>query len=222
MVVIPGTLARELPGRQSNEGLRAEDVLRSQLSDRVLFFRSFLAHPRRVGAVLPTSRKAVNDMLDMADLPSATTVVELGAGTGSHTGEVLRRLAPGARFLSFEIDPQLVAALRRGHADPRLEVVNDSAENLAAYLDGARPDVVVSELPFTSLPHNLGGVILDRVVDQLAPGGTLLVLQYSPFVLPQLRKRFRSVSWRFSLFNVPPAMLFACRDPLPPTSRPSA
>ena len=194
--------------------------MRSQLSDRVLFFRSFLAHPRRVGAVLPTSRKAVNDMLDMADLSSARLVVELGAGTGSHTGEVLRRLAPDARFLSFEIDPQLVGALQRRISDPRLEVVNDSAENLAAYLDGQRPDVVVSELPFTSLPQNLGGVILDKVVDVLAPDGTMLVLQYSPFVLPQLRKRFSSVKHRFSLLNVPPAMLFACRAPKPPSTRP--
>ncbi len=212
MVVIPGTLAPQ-SGRRSIEGLRAEDVLRSQLSDRVLFFRSFLAHPRRVGAVLPTSRRAVNDMLDMADLSSARLVVELGAGTGSHTGEVLRRLAPDARFLSFEIDPQLVAALQRRITDPRLQVVNDSAENLASYLDGERPDVVVSELPFTSLPQNLGGVILDRVVDLISPSGTLLVLQYSPFVLPQLRRRFASVRHRFSPLNVPPAMLFACREP---------
>nr|MBA2429871.1 methyltransferase type 12 [Thermoleophilaceae bacterium] len=34
--------------------------------ERRRFLRSFLAHPRRVGAVLPTSRRAVRDLLDMA------------------------------------------------------------------------------------------------------------------------------------------------------------
>jgi phospholipid N-methyltransferase len=195
--------------------------VKRNLSERALFLRSFLAHPRQVGAVLPTSGRAVADMLDLADLGSAELVVELGAGTGSHTAPVLERLGPGARLVSFEIDPRLAAAVSARLQDPRLTVLSESAEHLDRHLGGARPDVVVSALPFTSLPHGLGRTILERAAATLAPGGTLLVLQYSPFIAGELRRLFGDVRRRVSLLNVPPAFLYACTDPrrqpAPPT-----
>jgi len=186
----------------------------SGLSERLLFLRSFLAHPRRVGAVLPTSGRAVAAMLDMAQLDRARLVVELGSGTGSHTGPVLARLGPDARLLAFEIDPALAAAVRTRLPDPRLRVVTGSAEDVVDVLDGQRPEVVVSALPFTSLPAGTGRTILERAARVLAPGGTLLVLQYSPLIAPELSRLFRQVRRRVCLRNVPPAFLFACREPI--------
>ncbi|MCW2776811.1 MAG: methyltransferase protein [Frankiales bacterium] len=187
--------------------------MRPDLSERLLFLRSFLAHPRQVGAVLPTSGRAVSDMLDLADLGSARLVVELGSGTGSHTGPVLDRLGPDARLIAFEIDPNLAASLRARFSDPRLRVVEGSAEHVVTELAGEQPDVVVSALPFTSLPQGLGKTILARAASVLAPGGVLLVLQYSPFIAPELGKLFSSLQRRICLVNVPPAFLYACRDP---------
>jgi phospholipid N-methyltransferase len=182
-------------------------------SERMLFLRSFLANPRQVGAVLPTSRRAVGDMLDMADVPGARLIVELGAGTGSHTGPILERLAPGARLLAFEIDPDLAASLADRYDDPRLEVIAGSAELLPEKLGGQRPDIVVSALPFTSLPGDTGRRILEMTQRTLAPDGVFLVLQYSVFVRKQLHRLFGSVRQRWSPINVPPAFLFACSRP---------
>ena len=190
----------------------------SDLSERLLFLRSFLAHPRQVGAVLPTSGRAVGDMLDLADLGSARLVVELGAGTGSHTGPVLERLGPDARLVAFEIDPAMADALRRRLPDPRLRVITGSAADVVDVLAGERPDVVVSALPFTSLPSGVGRTILQRTAQVLAPGGTLLVLQYSPLIASQLSRLFGSVSRRVCLRNVPPAFLYACREPRTPAA----
>lgn len=197
--------------------------MKIDLSERALFLRSFLAHPRQVGAVVPTSGRAVADMLDMADLRSAGLVVEMGAGTGSHTAEVLERLSGEARVVSFEINPRLAAAVKDRLEDPRLTVLTESAENLDSHLDGACPDVIVSALPFTSLPHGLGRTILERAAAALAPGGMLLVLQYSPFISSELNRLFAGVRSRISLLNVPPAFLYACTEPkvsVPPSARP--
>ena len=194
----------------------------SDLAERLRFLRSFLAHPRRVGAVLPTSRRAVRDMLDLAQLEQARLVVELGAGTGVYTAAVLDRLGPQAELIAFEIDPGLAAGLRRKLPDPRLRVVAGSAEGLPEVLSGRRPQVVVSALPFTSLPAGVGRVILERTAGVLAPGGVLLVLQYSPLLAAELSRLFASVTHRVSLVNVPPAFLFACRDPRPDASAGSA
>lgn len=180
------------------------------LTDRLRFLAAFVAHPRQVGAVLPTSRWAVRDMLDMADVPAADLVVELGAGTGVQTGEILARLKPGARLVSVEIDPRLSALLADRYSDPRLQVVTDSAENIDAYLDGERADVLVSALPFTSLDQALRRRILDVLPRTLGPKGVMVVIQYSPLLLTELQRRFRSVRWRITPWNVPPAFLFAC------------
>jgi hypothetical protein len=39
----------------------------------------------------------------------------------------------------------------------------------------------------------------------------VLVIQYSPVMLGEFRRRFPSVLRRISPWNVPPAFLFACR-----------
>jgi phospholipid N-methyltransferase len=189
--------------------------MKTDLAERLLFLRAFGTHPRLVGAVLPTSRWAVVDMLDMADIQRAKSIVELGAGTGVYTQEILARLRQDARVVALEIDPRLAGLLTERFQDPRLEVKCGSAEDLKSHLDGMTVDVVVSGLPFTSLRSDVRGRILEQVVQALTPEGVALVLQYSPIIQRQLRRLFPSVKRRVSLLNVPPAFLFACsmREP---------
>jgi len=184
--------------------------MNQQLADRLRFLRAFAANPRQVGAILPTSRLAVRDMLDMGDVPGARLVVELGAGTGSQTGEILARMRPDARLVALEIDPRLARLLDERFDDPRLQVVADSAENLHDHLDGEKADVLVCALPFTSLDPGLRRRILDSLPGVLAAHGVALVIQYSPLIQNELRRLFPSVRRRISPLNVPPAFLFAC------------
>jgi phospholipid N-methyltransferase len=188
--------------------------MRQHVTDRLRFLRAFVANPRQVGAVLPTSRSAVRDMLDLADLPGAGLVVELGAGTGSQTGQILERLRPDARLVALEIDPALADLLSARYDDPRLQVVCGSAEQLAEHLAGERADVVVCALPFTSLEQGLRRRILDQLPRALAATGTAVVIQYSPLIESELRRRFGTVRRRISPLNVPPAWLFSCSVPV--------
>jgi phospholipid N-methyltransferase len=184
-----------------------------RLRERTRFLRSFVRSPRQVGAVLPTSRRAVRATLDLVALEDARCIVEMGAGTGPYTREIVKRLHRDARFIAFEIDPELAAGLERDYRDPRLQVANASAERMDSYLDGRRADVVVSAIPFTSLPSRERQNLLRAAQANLAEDGTLLVLQYSPFIQGQLEKIFASVDRRLAPLNVPPAFLFACRGP---------
>ena len=186
-------------------------MIGGRLRERGRFFRSFLTSPRRVGAVIPTSARAVRATLDLAPLEQARCVVEMGAGTGPYTRELLARLRPDARLLAFEIDPALARALADELRDPRLRVINDSAERVDSYLDGARADVIVSALPFTSLPAGVREDLLAAARRALAADGTMLVLQYSPFIQRRLEQVFGAVERRIVARNLPPAFLFACR-----------
>jgi phospholipid N-methyltransferase len=192
--------------------------MNQHIADRLRFLRAFAANPRQVGAILPTSRLAVRDMLDLGDVPGADLVVELGAGTGVQTGEILARMGPDARLVALEIDPRLAKLLEQRFDDPRLQVVCDSAEHLQEHLGGERADVLVCALPFTSLEPGLRRRILESLPRALAPRGVALVIQYSPLIQAELRRLFRSVRRRISPLNVPPAFLFACS--LEPEARP--
>ena len=187
--------------------------LKEDLTRRVLFVRSMLARPRQVGAVWPTSGRAVRDLLDMGDLSAARTVVEFGVGTGVYTQQILERIGPDATFLAFELDLKLAAAVLHKLRDPRLRIINDSAENAEAYLEGKKADIIISSLPFTTFPAPLREDILDLSRRILSPEGLMLVLQYSPRVLPYLRSRFSQIRRRISPLNMPPAFLYACEGP---------
>ena len=184
--------------------------MNQHVADRLRFLRAFAANPRQVGAILPTSRQAVRDMLDLGDVPGAALVVELGAGTGVQTGEILARMRTDARLVALEIDPGMARLLEERFDDERLQVVCGSAEHLAEHLDGDLADVLVCALPFTSLEPGLRRRILDSLPKALTPRGVALVIQYSPLIQSELRRLFPSVRRRISVLNVPPAFLFAC------------
>ena len=184
------------------------------VTDRLRFLGAFLAHPRQVGAVLPTSRTAVRAMLDQADVAGAELVVELGAGTGAQTQEILARMKPGARLVTVEIDRKLAALLAERFDDPRVQVVCDSAENLDAHLGTDRADAVVCALPYTSLDQALRQRLLDVLPRVVAPAGVVVAIQYSPLMLPEFRARFADVRWSVTPWNVPPALVFALREPV--------
>jgi phospholipid N-methyltransferase len=181
---------------------------------RILFARSMLANPRGVGAVWPTSRRAVRDLLDLGDFSRARTVLEFGVGAGVYTEAILERLRPDAKLLAFEVDGEMARAVAERLEDPRLEIITDSAENAERYLGGAKADIIVSSLPFTTLPENVREDILDLSRRILAPEGSMLVLQYSLAVSDGLYRRFATVRQRISPVNIPPAFLFACEAPI--------
>ncbi len=176
---------------------------------------SFLRHPRQVGALVPTSRRTVSQMLDMSSWGHVRRVVELGAGTGVYTAQLLDRVGPDAHVLAFEIETGLARGLEERFEDTRLRVICDSAENLEEYLDGERVDIVVSALPFTTLPEAVRARIYRAIVVALDPAGAMLAIQYSTARQGDLKRLFSTVERRWAFRNVPPALLYACRGPAP-------
>src|SRR5205807_7660395 len=83
--------------------------LRGKMADGAVFLRAFVTHPAQVGAVVPTSGHTVAKMLDLAgwdfDWRDAKVVVEVGAGTGVYTEQILERAGPQTEVLAFERDP---------------------------------------------------------------------------------------------------------------------
>lgn len=137
----------------------------------------FLRRPLMTGAVAASSRRLASAMTKGIGLEEARLVVELGPGTGVFTDAILARLAPTARLVAIELNPVLAARLSATRRDTRLTVVRGSAAELAA-VAGEPADAVVSGLPWTVMPRQQRGRILDAVAEVLTPGGRFATFAY--------------------------------------------
>ncbi|SEC73444.1 Phospholipid N-methyltransferase [Streptomyces sp. 3213] len=137
----------------------------------------FLRRPLMTGAVAASSRRLASAMTEGIGLEKARLVVELGPGTGVFTDAILARLAPTARLVAIELNPVLAARLSATRRDTRLTVVRGSAAELAA-VAGEPADAVVSGLPWTVMPRQQRGRILDAVAEVLTTGGRFTTFAY--------------------------------------------
>ena len=180
----------------------------------LFFFRQFLAHPRMVGSIIPTSAHTIRALLDHADWAQARVIVEYGPGTGVFTRELLRHARPDARVIAIDTNPAFVAYLGASLTDSRFTAVEGSAAQVGEILTlhgRDQADVIVSGLPFSTLPPGVGETITQATAQALAPGGVFLVYQYSRFVMRFLARHFGIIDERRVWRCVPPARLFAAR-----------
>ena len=78
------------------------------------FFLAWLANPRRIGAIAPSSAALANAIT--ADLtPASAPVIELGPGTGVFTRSIIARGVPEHRLALIEYAADFVDKLRHAH-----------------------------------------------------------------------------------------------------------
>jgi phospholipid N-methyltransferase len=138
-------------------------------------------------------------------------VVELGPGTGGSTRTLLRALRPDAKLLAIEINPAFVKLLRTKIQDPRLIVHEGSATEITEALRQhglAAPDLVLSGIPFSTIPKPVGRAILRSVRDALAPHGRFVAYQARDRVEILGREVFGRPRVQMEMLNVPPMRVY--------------
>jgi phospholipid N-methyltransferase len=181
----------------------------------VAFFLGFLRQPGVVASVMPSSRYLARRLADPQLLARARSVVELGPGTGVVTRAMLEVLPPDARLLAIEVNEDFAAMLRT-EEDRRLIAHCGSAAQLreAVALHALpQPEVVVSGIPFSTMPPALGRHILQQVWSCLAPGGHFVAYQLRRHVAVLGRDLFGVPASRLEMRNVPPVRVFDWRKP---------
>jgi len=191
------------------------------MRDRAKFLAAFVKRPFDTGSITPSSAQLAEAMVEGMELCDADTVVELGPGTGPFTRLIQEQLKPGACLLCFEINPEMAEALRRNF--PKVQVVNDSIENLARHLKEAGRDgvdAVVSGLPWAAFSPDRQRRLLDATLKPMKPGARFATFAYSHAAwMPPARKFRELLESRFSQVetskvvwrNVPPAFVYRCR-----------
>ncbi|MBI4145437.1 methyltransferase [Candidatus Woesearchaeota archaeon] len=169
------------------------------------FFLRFIEKPSSVGAVKPSSRALVRAMLAPIDWSRVGVVAEFGPGTGVMTRGILKRMAPQARLVAYEVDP-LFARKLLNIADQRLHVRNVGAQQLDVGVDA-----IISSLPLNALPASVSHAVLSNAAKRLKPGGLFVQFQYTTMQERLLKRYFAVEKRRFVLWNLPPAFVYVCR-----------
>lgn len=188
---------------------------RPQPDQRLTFLNEFFRRPGLVGSVIPSSRFLERRIVAVAQVSHARNVVELGPGTGGTTRAVLRALPVSSRILAIELSAQFASLLGR-LPDPRLSVEYGSATEIRMALERhemERPDVILSGIPFSTMPTAVGRQIIEEVWSSLAPGGRFVAYQFRDRVSVLAKQVIGTPKVEVELFNVPPMRLYCWTKP---------
>lgn len=186
------------------------------MSDFSLFFGKFLKHGTAIASLAPSSRWLSRATVANIDWSQAGVVVELGAGTGPITRELVSRAGERTRLVVLERDPDFARILRdRYSGRPNLEVIEGDVVDLSGMLADrgiAQVDHVVSGLPVPSFTRELQQRLFRDVRNLLKPDGTYNQITEMPLVYWRFYRRFFDhVQFVFEPRNFPPAGAYICR-----------
>lgn len=183
------------------------------VSDWWLLLSKFLRQGTSIAALAPSSRWLARAVVHGIHFAQARCIVELGAGTGPITTELLRWAGTSCRTLIIERDVDFCERLRARF--PEAEIIQGDAHDLEHLLDQrglATVDHIVSGLPLPSFPAADRDRLLRSIGRRLAPQGTLRQLTHMPWVYYHLyRGYFDEVLFRLVPFNLPPGGVYVCR-----------
>ncbi len=179
------------------------------------FFLGFLRNPEQVGSIIPSSRYLENRIIQAAGLERARVVVELGPGTGGTSRAFLRVMPADARLLNIELDSEFIPLLDE-IGDRRLINHCGSArdiEQILLHYGLPQPEVVISGIPFSTMPEELGQSIIRAVWASLAPGGRFVAYQFRGQVADIGSALLGPPDVDMALFNAPPMRVYTWRKP---------
>jgi len=201
------------------EALRNDPLLGAlQAGARGLkFVEAFVREPFKVGSLWPSSPALSRAVVSGCEFAPGDTVVELGPGTGNFTELLLERMANRGRLVALELSPTNISVLRKRFAP--CEIIHDSAEHLARYVEPQSARCVVSGLAWGNMLPALQDRILDAMLTSLSPRGQFVAFGYihakwfptSRRFRRRLMRDFRRVETTPIVWhNLPPAFVYRC------------
>lgn len=176
-----------------------------------VFFRGFLKHPVMVGSIIPSSRWTVQKMLAPVKWEECKLFVEYGPGVGTFCQPVLDRMRKDATLLVIDTNEDFIDFLRQHFRDSRFVAVHGSAADVNDIIRDfgfENADYILSGLPFSTLPGDLGPKIASETAKAIRPGGAFLVYQFRARARDFMAPHFKRIDAGFEFWNILPCHLF--------------
>ena len=163
-------------------------------------------HPKTISAIAPSSKGLALQMVSEIT-PETGRVVEIGAGTGVITRQILAAGVKPEDLTIVEMNPKFCAALKEQFPD--CNVLEMDAQALGD-LPLENVGMVISGLPLLSIPEPVQHNIIKGAFDLMADGGKYVQFTYGPKppIAPEVRAA-NGLVWRTLKkvwLNLPPAM----------------
>ena len=155
-----------------------------------------------------SSKFLIKKMIWNIDFSKDLVIVQYWSWKAVFVKQILKKMSKNSKLYVFEIDERCNKYVEEIN-DSRLIYINDSAEKVFDYVSEKKVDVVVSTLPFWSLPKDLLKSIISNSKKILKQNG--LFLQYQYFLTD--KKAIENIFWikskiSFELINFPPAFIY--------------
>lgn len=170
----------------------------------------FLADPRSIGAIVPSSPRLARAMA--SHVGNGAAVLELGAGNGAITRH-LPNLRNGSPLLVFEQDRLLAQDLRNSFEG--LWVIEGLFHESICQLEHLPEQlVIVSSIPFKSIPDKILHPTVKVIGELLLASPRRKLVQYTYFSRPPFESPHPTLHWQKLgriWANLPPATLWELR-----------
>lgn len=159
---------------------RPQQEKKLERQESALFFRRWIKNPTQLGTLAPISLSLAKRSAALMDQPKDKIVVEIGAGTGRLSRQILKAGVKPQNFYAVELDPELCQFLTRTLPDSHC-IHGDAVKlpELLPHLVG-QVDVLYSVIPLMYLPQETRDAIYYAARAMLKPGGDFFHVCYSP------------------------------------------
>jgi phosphatidylethanolamine/phosphatidyl-N-methylethanolamine N-methyltransferase len=186
--------------------------VRNSLKDSALFLKHAIKSPMQVAYFMPSSPWLIEQIAKSAHLDDAKHIMELGPGTGGTTKGILKYMTNDAELITVEINQKFIEHMEKTIDDKRLSISDKGAQNLEEILkeyDWGSVDVIISGIPFTTLPKGMDKEIINSIYNALKPGGIFLAYQLRDHVSKLAEPVFGEYAYKKIEFkNIPPMRIY--------------
>ena len=197
-------------------------AFKDYIYNEYLFLKSWFDDPKRMGTLFPSFASTGKTIAELVKDPQNSRVLELGAGTGQITTQLINSGVNLKKFATVEADKNFCAELRKKLPEGT-KILNIDARTMTETLPDefiGKTDYIVSTVPLISLGEENAKKIIDQVFKVLKPGGVYIQITFSPFKPSYMKKLgLETTKLCTAWINLPPTHIWRiCQtvpEPLP-------
>lgn len=175
------------------------------------FFKEFLHSPSTVGSICPSSSALAFSLVAAAPSDKDGLMIDLGAGSGIVTEQLLKAGIPAERIIAIEKSPGFSGAFAKRCPQVPLSIGDArDLEDIIFHSQGdCRINAIISSLPLKSIPKSIVAEIMCEIQTVLQKrGGILIQYTYAIWSCHSLRRYgFKPCCSQIVMGNLPPAKI---------------
>jgi phosphatidylethanolamine/phosphatidyl-N-methylethanolamine N-methyltransferase len=181
------------------------------MNQQLTFLCQWMIAPRRVGAIAPSSR-SLAELITREIGPCQEPVIELGAGTGSFTSQLIARGVRESELVLVEVGEKFARGLSRMFPEAHVNRIDAQRLHRLQTSSLRSAGAVISGLPLLSMSPLQVARILRGAFKHLRSDGAFYQFTYGPGCpVPRAMLERFGLKARFlgkTLTNVPPASVY--------------